>query len=304
MITKEKYGGITWVDLDSPTDDELDQIQKEYAIHSLTTAELAAPSQRSKVDPYKNYIYAIFHFPNIHHEPHELDNREIDFILGKKFIITCHYQETPVLDRFRKEVLPERILGEYKSLPHAGYIFFHLMRFLYQSNEDHLDEIEADLDEIEENIFSGHEKEMVAFLGVVSHDIIDIKQALKPHKSILESLEMAGRNFYGDEFAYYLRAINGEYEKVWNLTEDTREMLHELRDTNDSLLSAKTNEVMKVLTILAFITFPLSLLAGIFGMNTHSMPVVGSANDFWVVVGIMIAASLGMILFFRYKKWL
>ena len=303
MVTTKEYGGITWIDLYSPSEEEIASVKKQFKIHELTAHELLEPSERAKVDPYKDYLYTILHFPNIHHETHQKDNREIDFILGKKFLITCHYQDTPVLESFREDKLPEEILGEHKTLPHAGFLFFHLMRHLYNSYEGHLEAISDDLVDIEESIFGGHEREMVELLGIVSHDIMDIKRSLKAHASILVSLELAGKHFFGDDFEYYLRAITGDYQKAWNLTLDTKETLLELRETNDSLLSTKTNEIMKVLTIMAFLTFPLTLIAGIFGMNSN-LPIVGHPGDFWIIIAIMLVASLLMVGYFRYKKWL
>jgi len=95
-----------------------------------------------------------------------------------------------------------------------------------------------------------------------------------------------------------------EYEHVRHALMNARELLAELRTTNDSLLYAKQNEVMKTLTIMAFVTFPLTLLAGIFGMNTAYTPLVGRSYDFWIVIGIMLALTVLFFSFFKYRKWL
>jgi magnesium transporter len=96
----------------------------------------------------------------------------------------------------------------------------------------------------------------------------------------------------------------GEYYRIKNSVVTHYDSLHELRETNNSLLSTKQNEVMKILTIMAFITFPLSLFASIFGMNTVYLPIVGNQYDFWIITGGMVIATVAFFTFFKKKKWL
>jgi len=94
------------------------------------------------------------------------------------------------------------------------------------------------------------------------------------------------------------------YYKLRKNTEALSWSLSELRETNNTLLSTKQNEVMKIFTILAFVTFPLSLFASIYGMNTKYIPLVGMKNDFWIVIGMMAFATILMFIYFKYKKWI
>ena len=80
------------------------------------------------------------------------------------------------------------------------------------------------------------------------------------------------------------------------------ETLEELRNTNSALLTTKQNEIMKLFTILAFITFPLTLFTSMFGMNTIATPIVGGTNDFWMILGIMGVVSIGFFAYFKYKR--
>jgi magnesium transporter len=121
---------------------------------------------------------------------------------------------------------------------------------------------------------------------------------------MLTSLEPVGTRFFGPEFSFYIDTVEGEYKRVYRLLEHLRESLQELRETNNSLLSTKQNEVMKTLTVLAFIFLPLSFVASLFGMNTQHIPIVGSPYDFWIVLGGMAVIALSSICFFRYKGWL
>jgi magnesium transporter len=121
---------------------------------------------------------------------------------------------------------------------------------------------------------------------------------------VLNSLEIAGTKFFNGMFTHHLKRVSGEQYRIHSLIESLQETMRDLRETNNSLLSTKQNEAMKVLTIMAFVTFPLSLVASIFGMNTVFLPFVGQKYDFWMVMGIMAALTISFFIFFKRNKWL
>jgi magnesium transporter len=120
----------------------------------------------------------------------------------------------------------------------------------------------------------------------------------------LRSLSTLIEEFSSHEQKVKLNTIENLYYKLRKHTTQLWQSLSELRETNNSLLSTKQNEVMKIFTILAFVTFPLSLVASIFGMNTKYIPIVGHQYDFWIVMGMMTFATILMFIYFKYKRWI
>ncbi len=304
MISRHTYKDLVWVDLESPTQEEVRQIMEEFCLHPIVASELLEPTLRAKVEPYEDYVYLILHFPTILHKHHGETEQEIDFIVGRNFLITTHYELVDPLHEFSKIFEVNSLLDKSNIGEHAGFLFFYLIRQMYHTVLGELDRIDIKLEEIEASIFDKHEVEMVQTISETNRDLLNFKQAIRHHKEVLESFEIAGRKLFGEDFIYYLRAILGEYYKIAAMLEGHKETLLDLRDTNDSLLTTHTNEIMKFLTIVAFITFPLALIASIFGMNTSLPSFVGQENDFWIVMGIMATATLSMFIFFRYKHWM
>ena len=183
-------------------------------------------------------------------------------------------------------------------------IFLLLTKRLYKIVDVDIDKIRDRLEYIENEIFKGKEREMVEALSKAGRDILNIKQGLDPHQDILTSLNELTAEFAGKEYVSQVRSIENMYYRSRKHTTRIWQTLAELRETNNSLLSTKQNEVMKIFTILAFVTFPLSLFASVFGMNTLHTPFVGSKYDFWIVIGLMGCATFFMFLFFRHKHWL
>lgn len=303
MLSRYKYKKIQWIDLESPSQDEAKSVMKEFDIHPLVANELLSPTLRPKVDKYPEFLYVILHFPAFQHTHGDGPVQEVDFIIGKDFLITAHYDTIDPLHEFTHMFEVDSVIKK-SDFKHAGMLFYSLARELYRSLSDELVHIEAALNKIEEDIFRGKEKEMVESLSLTNRDLLDFKQAIRLHNEVLASLEAAGTDFFDKTFSYYLRALAGEYHKIASQLEGHRETLIELRKTNDSLLSAKQNEIMRTLTIMAFATFPLSLIAGIFGMNTKILPVVGLPGDFWIIIGIMVAGMALMFWYFKHNRWI
>ncbi len=294
MTKRIIYNGVTWIDLESPSSEEVAQLTNEFKLQPLVASELLSKSLRPKIELHKKYMYVILHF---------IDNTEVDFILGKNFIITTRYEAVAPVITFSKALS----LGEqmHNDTPfHAGILFYYITKGLYAELENELTRLRTHMKVIEESVYSGKEREMVFELAKSGRNLLDMYQALDPHKEVLMSLELHANEFYGNNYKRYTSALLGDFYKVHQRVKRLNALQAELRATNDSLLSIKQNSIMQVFTVIAFVTLIPSLIASIFGMNTINMPLIGNAYDFWLVLLLMTFASGGVFVFFRYKKWL
>lgn len=305
MITRHKHRDVCWIDLESPTTEEVRGLLEEYRLPPAVAEELLLPTMKPRVEFYDDcLIYLILHFPAFRHTHGTDENQEVDFIIGRDFLITTRYDTIDPLHKFSKVFEVNSILDRSDIGAHAGHLFFYMVRKLYKSLEHELGYIHDALRDIESQIFAGREKEMVLELSRISRELRGFKQAVRLHREVLVSFEIAARKFFGDDFGYQLRTIIGEYHRIESGIAINVDTLSELRETNNSLLSTKQNEIMKVLTIMTFVTAPLALLAGLFGMNTDSIPIVNHPFGFWIIVGIMATATGFFFSYFVYKKWL
>ncbi|MBU1557525.1 CorA family divalent cation transporter [Patescibacteria group bacterium] len=304
MIKKHTYKNLTWVDLFRPTQEEIRELMKDYSLIPSIAEDLLTPTFKPSVDLHKDFLYLILHFPALKHTHFNEKDQEVDFIVGRDFIITSRYDTIDSLHKFSKEFDVTSILEKENVDGNAEHIFFLILKKLYNSVNYELESIQDSLETAENMIFKGEERRMVRELSGISRDLLNFKQATNTHKETLESLSSVGSKFFDNDFGEHMKEIVTLHDKIRHHIAMNRESLVELRDTNDSLLSTKQNETMTVLTIMAFVTFPLSLIASIFGMNTETMPLVGQTNDFWMVIGIMLVLTTCMFLLFKYKKWL
>lgn len=304
MINKYTYKDLEWLDLESPSQDEIREVVEKYDINITTAEELLLPSLKPKVELYQNFIYLVLHFPALKHTHGKRMDQEVDFIIGKNFLITTRYDTIDPIHKFSKVFEVNSVLEREDLGVHAGFLFYFIIRKLYRSLSHELDFIHDSLEEIQDNIFKGREKAMVYELSTVSRNLTSFIQATSAHREVLRSFENASKKFFGEEFEYYASAITEEYYKISSTVENDRILLHEVRETNNSLLTTKQNEVIKVLTISSLIIFPLTLFATIFAMSAEHKPIVGSPLDFWILIGIMGVFTICMLVMFKVKKWL
>ncbi|MDB5238434.1 MAG: hypothetical protein JWM46_704 [Candidatus Kaiserbacteria bacterium] len=303
MQSRHEHNGLLWVDLESPTRDEVRAVATEFAIEPLIAEELLLPSAKPRTEFRPTYIYLVLHFPALRHS-HKSREQEVDFIVGKDFIVTTHYDTVDPLHKFSKVFEVNTMLEKGPIGDHAGFLFFYMLKKLYKAIEHEVEYVRHDLSEIEDHIFSHEQVEMVEAISRSARDLLNLRQTIEPHRESLRSLEEDGTKFFGEEFLPYLRGLSADYYRVHNHIMRHTESLHELRETNNSLLTTRQNETMKVFTILAFVTFPLSLLAAIFDINTVENPFENLKYGFWIIIGVMAFTSFLMFMYFKKKKWL
>ncbi len=301
MMTRYAQGSLMWVDLVSPSQAEVRAVMKEFAIDPLIAEELLTPSFKPKVERRGDAVYVILHFPALRifgARPEQ----EIDFVIGKHFLITTRYETIDPLHSFAKAFEVSSVLGR-GGQSHGGHLFVSMVRNLYQALGDECAELRRQLQHIEDKIFSGDERGMVVELSHVGRTIHDFRQALQPHQEMLQSLEPTAGRFFGAEFGYYVRELVGAYERVQATLSNLHDSLEELRATNDSLLTTKQNETIQTLTVMTFIFLPLSFMASLFGMSI-AVPLANDPHGFWFVLAGMGILALACIGYFKHKGWL
>ena len=295
---------VTWVDIYNPNKDDIKFLKREFNFHPLVLGELIPPGYRPKVERHKDYLFMILHYPIFSKEKRQTKPRELDIIVCKNVIITSHYQSIlPLKSLFDKCNLYEDSKRTYMS-EDSGQFLFYVLNGFWENCLVKLNSINKRLTNIEKDIFRGKEKEMVLEISLVKTDIINFWRIIEPQKGTLESLANEGTKFFGEKSSAYFSDVLGTFGQTWNSIKTYKETILALEDTNQSLLSSKINEIMKVLTTFSVVFLPMTLLASMWGMNFGKIPFITSDNGFYLITGIMVLILGLMLLYFRKRHWL
>lgn len=305
MITRHVRGTTTWIDLEAPSREELSSVMHEFAIDARIEEEIATPTPHPFSLSFPDYAYLILHFPSTDREA-ITKNQEIDFVIGKNFLITARYEVIDSMLNLHKVFEAEELLGSPGQDTKPGEILERVMRRLYASVTEDVEQVTRTMERIERDIFTGDERRAVRSISSVGRILLRFESALARHADPLSSFVAAISipTLCGKGFSTHAAHIEAARAQIASTVSAHRATASELRATNDSMLSAAQNEVMRKLTMMAFVTFPLSLIATIFGMNMENMPVTGLPGDFWIIIVFMLLVTAGFFLFFKARRWL
>jgi magnesium transporter len=309
MVTRHVRGTgsrlITWVDMESPTRSELRDVMREFRIDARIEEEIIGVTPYPIVVSSPNYLYMILHFP-ASDPTGGARNQEIDFIVGKNFLITARYEVIQSIHNLHKVFEAEELLGVPEAVEHVDALLERILRRMYSALREEVEVIGKRLERIESDIFSGKERQTVHIISEVNRVLLRFDTTIGRHSESLSSLlsELSLPSFFGKPFLAKAARIDAELEHVDSLIASYREVALELRETNDSLLSASQNEVMKTLTVITFIILPLTLLSSLFQINAPDRPLVNDPHAFLIIV-ICSILLIGFLLYFsKIKHWL
>ncbi|MDP2598363.1 MAG: magnesium transporter CorA family protein [Candidatus Liptonbacteria bacterium] len=285
--------GAQWIDVPSPAKKDLEWLAKKFHLHPIITEELAGPSARSHVESYDHYLYLIYYFPV--YDPKEQTSRrtEIDFLITKDHVVTVHYEDIEALAYLKDRTDTDSFRLTYK-----------ILESLFNFQERQLRHIREKTEAIGSELFKDDEKNVLRKISRLKRDISEYRIIVRHQGPILKSLLGNGLKFWGDDARVYLEDLVGDHTKITDQVNGYRDAVGDFEDTNNQLMSVKTNEVMKTFTTLSFLTFPFMLLAAIFSMNTKGTPIVDLPNSFWIILSGMGIAMVTLIAYFKKKEWL
>lgn len=298
---------LVWVNVVNAGKKEIEYLRKKYnfSMKHLRAAMSTAVSQRTIIEKSDKYFFLILHFPVI--ENGQLVASEIDFFIAHGHLITAHNGNIPAFNEFFnfcKKGADSLLAHELES---SSILLYEILEKLVLYCFGILDKNSEEINQLNGIIFDQHiHKRSVAHILSLRRNIINFRKIMQNHKNTLKKLmEMESSIVPTAHIRRHYKELIEHSKRIWEILENQKDMVDVIFQTNESLLNYRLNDIIKTLTIFSVIVFPLTLFAAIFGMNaTNGMPFMNTANGFWIIVSIMIFASLGMLLFFEKKKWL
>jgi magnesium transporter len=295
--------GLTWIHVERPGALEAHELAERFGFHELDVEDVLSKRQRPKIDEYPGYLFVVLHFPVYDKRIQRLNAAELDVFLGHDLLITLPNVELlPVSRLFARCELDEQLRDDLFAKG-SGYLLYHVLDDLFDYCFPILDKIGHKLDSIEDDMFEGRSEEVVRDISNAKQEVIAYRKIVKPERSTLRLLERYTQRFLREDLEVYFDDIVDAAERIWDILDNYKEVVEALESTNESVISHKQNDVLRMLTIISVTMLPLSVIAGVFGMNVL-FPGESSHVAFWVILGVMIAALAGMVAFFRWRRWL
>ncbi len=291
---------VVWVDLDSPDEEERKLLTETFHFHELAVEDAIQETHHPKIEQYGGMLYLILH-GIVAGKKQGFETRDVDFFLGRNYLVTVHYHpsrsitgEQEVLRRFGA------LLGEG-----ACSLLHRLVDRLVDHYGPEVDALEDRLEALERKVFSGPAKNPVKEILGLKRDIASLRRVTLPQRDAV--MRLARREFaeIPEQLAYRFRDVYDHLVRLADEAVSLQDRVTGLLDAHMSTQSNRLNQVMKVLTVIATIFMPLTVLASLYGMNVTLPHLPGGADaQFWWVIAIMLGLSGGMLWYFYKKDWL
>ena len=295
--------GLTWVHLDRPHPAAIEELATRFGWHELDVEDVLSKRQRPKIDEYPEYLFAVLHFPVYDKAVQRLNAGELDVFLGPDYLVTLPNVELAPVTRLFNRCESNADVRERAFAEGTGRLLYEILDDLFDYCFPILDKIGHKLDSVEDDMFERRAEDVVRDLSNVKQEIISYRKIIKPERTTLRVLERRVERFLPEELDLYFDDIVDAAERVWDLLDNYKEVVEGLESTNESVISHRQNDVLRILTVFSAVLLPLTLIASVFGMNVD-FPGFGTAEAFWVIVGVIVGVASVLLGFFRWKRWL
>lgn len=294
---------VVWIDMEAPSETMEDKVLSDvFHFHALTVEDARQTRNAPKIEAFPDYLFFIVHGVKLETSSYNFVTKELDIFLGANFVVTYHHENFLSIDAVKRQIRS----SPYVCRRGADYLLHQILDELVDLYTPVIDDFDSAISRMEERIF--HTK---SSNNSILEEILDLKRSIVRLRRITsKQLEILYRLSRGDfslidetHLPFY-RDVYDHLQRVVDMSENYREMINGLLDIQFNVVSNRTNEVVKVLTIFSAIMLPLSVIAGIYGMNFDYMPELHTQNGFYVTLGFMAFVTLILLVYFWRKGWI
>lgn len=284
-------------DLEDTTSEDAQFLTDVFHFHPLAVADCVSKNiHPPKIDPFEDHLFIIVHGINYHIESDVVETTEL--VLGKNYVVTSH--DVPMKSVASTE---ERLHVNGRPLRRGADILAHdIIDALVDNIMPTIDELGQKCTDIESEVVEHPRKETLSSIMQLKRSILTLNRVMSPQRELVNSLARGDYPLLSKRAHIYYHNIYDHLARIEMLTQGLRDLADSVLATHLFSVSNRMNEVMKVLSIVAAIFLPLTLLAGIYGMN--NMPELQWQYGYFVVWGVMVLVAFSLVAFFKKRKWL
>jgi magnesium transporter len=292
---------VLWVDLADPSPDEARVLTDVFHFHPLSVEDALSEIHWPKVEQYPGYLYLILHGIDFDHGEREFATRDVDFFLGRNYLVTVHDGHSRSIAKLRTICdQHEHVLAEGPAA-----VMHRIIDSMVENYRPEVDALEERIDQLEEEAIVGQQPDLMSSILAVKRDLASLRRVVIPQRDVVGRLARREYPLINDEITYRFRDV---YDQFVRLSEEVimfQDRITGVLEAHLSSVSNRLNVVVKVLTVISTIFLPLTVLTGMWGMNVP-LPMFpgGEAAQFWWVGAMITAIVVLMLLLFRLNRWI
>ncbi|MBO7490828.1 MAG: magnesium transporter CorA family protein [Bacteroidales bacterium] len=302
MVDTIDFGTYKWHHITDPTVEDLDFLRDNFHFHPLDIDDCSSFVQRPKIDSYDDYHFIVLHFPLFDKRTNLVRTEETKVFWGQEFLITVGNSHYVVQELFNYTKIHPEPEDDEDISGTSDATLYHILYSMMKATFLLVERMGTELDVINRELFSTKSEKIIEQISRFRKNIIQLNTMFKPQLRMFKAFE-SGDVGFADDMEEYWGNILDFYQKMWDMIDDYGELVDGLSSTFDSLQTNKTNEIMRMLTIISTIVLPLTFISGLYGMNVR-LPFAENPYAFWIVMIICISILVLLLVFFLKKRWM
>ena len=303
-------GGITWIDLETPTRDEVNDLGKTYSFHHLNLEDCLSKIQITKVEKYGDYLFMILRFPVLCKEG-SCSPSQVSFFLGKNYVITVHDAKLGPLNDVYLACQSQMKEGVKFATDGAGSLFYWIFSTIIDSLFPLMESLMDRLEDLEDIVFDA-KTEVLIEVTALRRNISDVRRIVSPIRRVALDIAAGVKIISGDDLSIYFNDLHDRIEKIWELSETAREIVEIYKDTDFTLNQQRMNKALVYLTVIFTATIPATIMGTFYGMNIYlpgglaiePWTFLGPYTTFIVILSISLVPAAIMLYYFKRMGWL
>ncbi len=297
-----KTSTVTWINIDGIHNPQIiEDLGKGFGFHPLLLEDIMNTEQRPKMDDFEDHMFITLKMLTYENGKKQVSTEQISIILGTNFVISFQETEGDMFDLIRKRIRENR--GKIRKLG-PDYLAYSLLDAIVDHYFVILENFGERIEDLEEESITNPSTETIQSLHRLKREMISLRHHIWPLRDVVSGILRSGSKLFKKYTMMYVRDVYDHTVQVMDSIETFRDVLSGMMDVYLSNISNKMNEIMKVLTIIGTIFFPLTLITGIYGMNFDFMPELRWKYGYFVVIGFMVIVVGFMLHYFRKRKWI
>lgn len=292
---------LFWVDLEEPTPEEAQILSEMFRFHELSIEDALAEIHQPKIESYGSYLYLVLHGIDFRGGQHHFKTRDIDFFLSPRYLVTVRHG----LSRSVGKIAEACSRNSHVLAEGTPALLHRIIDSMVDNYRPEVDKLHERVDRLEAEVFQRPNPALSRRILDYKKDVASLRRVVLPERDAVGRLARREFPFVSETISFRFRDVHDHLVRLSDDATFLQDRLSGILDAHLSAISNQLNAVMKVLTIIATIFMPLTVLTGMWGMNI-TLPEFPGGKDvqFWWVAGMMLSISAGMLLFFRRRRWI
>ena len=294
--------GVTfWADFDQPTPEEAGLLKKVFHFHELSIEDALAEIHQPKIESYGDYLYLVLHGIDFSARQHRFRTKDVDFFLNPKYLVSIHHGLSRSVGRVA-DACTRNGLVIAEGTP---ALLHRVVDTMVDNYRPEVEKLAQRLDKLENEVFERPDPRLVRAILEFKKDVASLRQVVLPERDAVGRLARREFPYISERVAYRFRDVHDHLVRLSDEAMFFQDRVTGILDAHLSAVSNQLNTVMKVLTVISTIFMPLTFITGLYGMNIE-LPGFGLNPHwlFWPLLAVMLSISVGMLLWFRSKRWI